>query len=744
MPDNELATDLGVPAALTVGVGTMIGAGIFVLPSVATQRVGSLLALTFLCAGLIAFVNALTVSELGTAMPKAGGSYNWVNRGLGPLFGSIAGFGDWIGLVVASAFYTLGFGIYLGVLFSLPTIPLGFVTLNGAQLGALFAGTLFVGLNYLGVKGTGRIQTLVVATLVGILMVFIADGLVRTGARELIFYETRSTETLLSGIALVFVSYLGYGKIATLGGELKNPERTIPIAVLGSVVVVTVLYTLIAALVARLVPLSELTGEVPAVLSIADLAFGSVGVALMAIAGLLATASSANFSVLSAARITFAMGRRRLVGEWLNKLHPRFATPYRSLQVTGLLIAGFILVDDLVVLAQTASAFHLVVYGLLNVALVVLRETDTDYAPSFTVPLYPFTPIAGAILSFGLIAYMDTAVIGYTAALVVGAAIWYQLYGRRRTDDEGALSQHIMRRSASLPDSAIAATAAARPDRADIRVMVSLSNPRTEQDLISLACSIAAPHDGTVVAVHVVTVPDQTPLDRGPANLDRFDRQSEQLLESAREDAVDFGVPVETHLIYSHRTMEEVFDAARRVDADALVMGWRESSPALTGRAEPAFDEIAHDLPCDVLVLKDRGFDPSRIVIPTTASENDALCAEAARLFQEGFDSEITLLHVVDGEGKRGGGERFLADWAAEHDLEGGVNRVVDTSGDVEGAIGTRAAEHTMLLMGATERGLLSRLVRRSLIYDVVEEVDCSVVLAERPHERSLLERLVG
>ena len=745
MTKNTLATDLGVGTALTVGIGTMIGAGVFVLPGLVAADVGPLVVLAFVLAGCLAFVNGLSVSELGTAFPAAGGAYHWVTRGLGPLFGSVAGFSDWLGLAVASSFYSLGFGIYLGIVLPLPPVefPLLAWGLSSTQLGAILAGTLFVGLNYLGFKGTGRIQFAVVGTLVGILLVFVVDGFWTVGTGAVAVFDISSVDGLFGAVAVVFISYLGYAKIATLGEELHDPDRTVPIAVMGSIVFVTLLYTALTTLVVLQIDLETFVADQPAVLAIAEEAFGPLGIILMTVAGLLATASSTNFSVLASARITFAMGRQRLVGEWLNKLHPRFATPYRSLQVTGLLIFGFILVDDLVLLAKTASAFHLVGYGLLNVALLVFRESNVAYDPAFRVPLYPVTPIVGAVCSFGLLAFMGSTVLWLTALLIVGSVVWYLVYGQQHTADEGLLSQQILNRSEQFPDSAVAATEAARPERADVRIMVSVANPRTEQDLMSLACALAAPQDGTVVAVHVVTVPDQVPLARAQANRERFDRQSKTLLADAKANADDFGVPVETHLIYSHRTVEAVFTAAETLDVDSLVMGWRSSTQIASGRVEPAFDEVAQQLPADMFVLRDHGFDPTTIVIPVDDDHNSALCTAAARQFQQTFDSDVTLLHVVDGEGKRDSAERFLTDWADEHELDE-PTLLVDTAGDVESAIETAANAHTMLLIGATERGLLSRLVRRSLIFDVIETVECSVVLVEGKHDRSLRERLFG
>jgi len=188
--DEELAKDLGLLAALTIGIGTMIGAGIFVLPGVAAQEAGPIVVLSFVVGGVIAVVNALSVSELGTAMPKAGGGYYYVNRGLGPLFGSISGLGDWMGLAFASAFYCIGFGGYLAdllghVTFSLPgigtvalvpTIDIVVLQLSQTQMGAILAGVIFVGVNYIGAKETGGVQTVIVLTLLGILTVFAVTG----------------------------------------------------------------------------------------------------------------------------------------------------------------------------------------------------------------------------------------------------------------------------------------------------------------------------------------------------------------------------------------------------------------------------------------------------------------------------------------------------------------------------------------------------------------------------------------
>lgn len=273
----------------------------------------------------------------------------------------------------------------------------------------------------------------------------------------------------------------------------------------------------------------------------------------------------------------------------------------------------------------------------------------------------------------------------------------------------------------------------------DFVVLVPLSNPETEAHLISLGAAIANQRNGRVVAVTIVTVPDQTSLEAAREQFEIENQQATELLAGAQRSASEFGAPIETHTIFSHRLFEAVFDAARQYEADVCVMGWGPDSPGVAGRTEPLVDELAHSLPCDFLAFKDRGFDPSRILLPTTGGPHTDMAAIVARIFNAEFDSDVTLLHATDDPDQ---GREFLASWATEHDLTDATLQV--ETGDIETVIENAAREHTMILIGATETGVLSRLARGSLVLDVLDDVDCSVLIAERETNRSLLERLIG
>jgi formate/nitrite transporter FocA (FNT family)/nucleotide-binding universal stress UspA family protein len=281
--------------------------------------------------------------------------------------------------------------------------------------------------------------------------------------------------------------------------------------------------------------------------------------------------------------------------------------------------------------------------------------------------------------------------------------------------------------------------AARDPD--SYRILVPVANPRTEGRLVEFACMLASAHEeSTVHAVHVVQTPSRLPADDG--NHDRILHESNRLMSDIERQVEEYDVRFETSTIVSARSFEAVFDRARRTRPDLVVLGWGDDRLWNAARAERPLDELTNRLPCDFLVLNDRGLDASRVLLPTAGGPDSDLSADIARMLRSTAGAEVSLLHVVD-EGERAAGEAFLEEWATEHGL-GDAARIVDDAGDVEADIERAAADHSLVLVGATERGLLSRLVTESLHLDIVTEVDASVALAERPSDRPLFERLFG
>jgi nucleotide-binding universal stress UspA family protein len=177
--------------------------------------------------------------------------------------------------------------------------------------------------------------------------------------------------------------------------------------------------------------------------------------------------------------------------------------------------------------------------------------------------------------------------------------------------------------------------------------------------------------------------------------------------------------------------------------ADLVVLGWDDRRPWAKDKPQRSFDELKSEPPCEFLVFKDRGLDMSRVLIPTAGGPDSDLSADVATALESSVGAEVSLLHVVDSPAARAAGTAFLRSWAERRGL-GDAELLVDDSGDVEGAIERAAADKSLVLIGATERGLLSRLVTDSLHLNVINELDCSVAIAERPAGRSLLRRVFG
>ena len=436
---GRLTRSLGLRHVFALSTGAMLSSGLFLLPGLAASKAGPAAVVAYLLAGVLAVPAMLSVSELATALPKAGGAYYFLERALGPAVGTVAGFGTWLSLVLKDAFAMVGMSAYLVLSLAVDPTMLALVLIG-----------LFTLVNVVGSKASASMQLGLVVVVLSAMAWFVVQGLWETADRgvdgsNLDPFFTHGGSGLVAVIGLVFVSYGGLTKVASAAEEVEDPSQRIPLGMALSLAVATVVYTLGVLVVVAVVPADVLHGDLAPIHTAAETVLPKVGVWLVVVAALAAFSSAVNAGILSAARYPMAMARDGLLPGWMGGLG-RFGTPVFGVVSTGSAIAVVVVAFDAESIAKLASAFVLLTLGLVNLAVLVLRASEIrSYAPSFRSPLYPWTQLAGIAISGYLIAQLGSAALIFVGVVTAVGWAWHHLYATPRTERTGAI-RHVFRR----------------------------------------------------------------------------------------------------------------------------------------------------------------------------------------------------------------------------------------------------------------------------------------------------------
>ncbi len=437
---QRLKKELGLFDVFAVSTGAMFSSGFFLLPGLAAAKAGPAVVLAYLFAGVLILPAMFSKAELSTALPRAGGTYFFLDRSLGPMVGTIGGLGTYLALSLKTAFALIGIGAYAAFFIELPIKTV-----------AIVLTVVFMLFNMVGAKETTVLQRWLVIILLSVLAFFTVQGvlylLTSQPASETVAqfepFLPFGLEGLFSTIGFVFVSYAGLTKVASVAEEVKNPDRNIPLGMMLSLGVTSLVYVAgVFIMVAVLDPV-ELRSDLTPVATAADAFFGwlpaPLGLVLIVAAALAAFASTGNAGLLSASRYPLAMARDRLLPDVFAKLG-KFKTPVPAILATGGLMIFFILVLDAEGIAKLASAFQLFIFMLVNLAVVVMRESRIpSYDPGYRSPLYPWMQVFGIIVCLLLIIYMGWLAILFTIGIIVICLIWYYQYARPNVKRDGAI-----------------------------------------------------------------------------------------------------------------------------------------------------------------------------------------------------------------------------------------------------------------------------------------------------------------
>ncbi len=743
-PEGEvqLARDLGLFDASMIGLGAMIGAGIFVLTGLAFQAAGPGAIVTFALNGVVSMFTALSYAELASAIPEAGGGYSFVRRAMPRWAGFLAGWMLWFAYTVACALYARGFASYsLEVLHRyVPELHHLMVSLGQRPAEALLVLAivgLFVGLNYAGAKVTGVAENVITVAKIIVLVIFIYFGMrvvaedPTTSLAAFVPMFPNGFWAVITAMGLTFIAFEGYDLIATVSEEIKDPERNIPRAIFISLGGAVVIYLLIIFVSLGAIRIPDMEGwrflgehGETAVVQAAASFMPFVGVVLIVTGGLLSTMSALNATVLASSRVAFSMGRDRMLPAIFGSIHAIRQTPHVAVLVTGLVLLVVAVSFPIEEVGSAASLMFLLSFAMTNAAAWILRVKEPNLKRRFKAPFFPVPQFLGVVTCLVLAVSQFWL---YPMSWVI-AVVWVVL---------GLSGFFFILGRAPVEERALAVPTMMPFPKGSGRVLVPVANPASFGPLYNLAKPLADAREGQVTLLNVHVVPVQTPLSIGglaaPFRIQAF----RKLVADMQADGKDVAGVVRV----AHRISAGILAAARQPGVSLVLMGWK-ATPKEARRATATvlgatMDNVMRRIPVNVAVVRIWGDFTriERILLPSAGGPHARYAAQLARDLQVAHGCEVVTLGVVKpgaSDIERGRALGFLEVTAAEARGLECSTKLIEAHDVVQGILEEASDGYDLLMVGANRDEVLKNLGFGNIPEQIARRSPCSVMMVRR------------
>lgn len=627
-----------MPGAIAVSIGGMLS-GIFVLPGLAVGITGSSVWLAFLVAALCILPAVLSKSELGTAMPKSGGTYVYIERAFGPLFGTIAGIGLWLSLLLKSAFSLVGLSAYLYVVVNIDEAYTKAI--------ALLALLLIFLLNVFGLKKVEKTQLVIVTTSIISLIVIIVLGFNSFDSKltEPVFSD--GTNGFIAGVAFLYISYAGVTKIAAIAGEIKNPAKNLPLTMIISLFLITTIYCLVALALVGNVEASILATDIKPIHTLFQTIGGETFGLIAGVVGALTLMSMANSGVLASSRFPFAMSKDGLLPSYLAGINSRFMTPVSAILTTSILIALAIIFLDVVKIAKLASAFKVLMFIFNELTVIVLRETNAQwYKPTFKSPMYPYVQIFGILSGIVLLAYLGVMPVVSVIGVVILGFLIFLVYGSKSERSGVASSYGILsfffkdaskiREYSDETDTTVDAISTS----AEV-VVPLLGDETSPETLVEMAAALKSTNE--VQAFDITEVPNQT--DSSVFMEDSPESTSLKRRIKRLADSKDLSVGFEA--VVTYELSQTINKLSSQDSCKWLVMGWGARPNSGIFISNPIGWLLAN-INSNLALFKDNGVRYiGKVVLALRPGRKDKNFIGIANNICKHYGASLTLLHVV-------------------------------------------------------------------------------------------------
>jgi uncharacterized hydrophobic protein (TIGR00271 family) len=698
--------DLSLWQVMARGLGVMVIMAAFVLLGDAAAMAGSLTPWAFLLTALLLLVNLLGYVELAVSSPCAGGAYVQVHEAKGGWLAFITGWLLILSGLGVCALLAQGFAVQVATLLhdhlglALPTWPwaVGLVILLAANNGL----------------GTQEGQRGSVAILLLLLVVLLGFILLAAPHIQLEHY-TGIHRGWGQSLTLLLVSFVGLEITASLQGEMCRRTTDTPSAMLLTPVIVALLGAAIVAVAVGVTGSAALAhSRIPLALLGANVA-GGAGRPLILIVGGLALALGLNSALMLVVRHIYVMSRDGYWPTAIRRMHPRFGTPTWAIVLAVLLLLPLTLLPVDFLSRLTGLIYLLVLMGV-NLTLIQRPQSASS---SFTLPFHPWIP--GLTLAVDVLVSLlwGSAYLGWAAGCLGLGVILYLTYAR---------SHHIEAQEGVI----VFKPPSEEQIEVDYRVLVPIANPATAGTLLHLAGALARQQGGEVLALQVVVVPDQVPLEAGRHQA----ATGRVLLERAMTQAKKEGFAIQTMTRVAHSVTQGILDTAREEQVNLILLGWRGYTRSFGASMGPVIDVVIRDAPCDVTVVKGNEWsEAKKILVPTAGGPHAPIAAQLAMSLAEIYGSEVTALYVQLGQATP---QQMEENRQRVAQTLNGLNfdcpprqKVVIAHSVVEGIV-QEAEGYDLVLLGASEEGLFDQFVFGSIPQQIAARVPKTAVIVRR------------
>ena len=697
------------------GLGVIVILAIFVLMPDALTAVGPLAPLILILAAALIVVNALGYIELATSAPspnrggraqvcRSGGAYVQVHEAQGGWLAFLTG---WI-LTLASlgvcALLAQGFALQVTTLLrdhlrlALPAWPWAVILVVLSAIN-----------NGLGTRGRrrGQANLFLIALFLGIALLAIP----RIDLDNYAMTRPHWRETL----TLLVVPFVGLEVVTSLQGEMRRRVGDLPRALLLTPSLAALLGAVIVAVTVGVVGIGGLVGSTVPMAWLGSHVIGGAGRPFILVAGAFGLALAFGSTLTLVTRQIHAMSKDGYWPSGLRRNHPRFGTPTWIIGLAALLLLPLVAVP-VHVLSRLAGLLYLIVLMAVNLAL--LQRPQAQSTP-FKLPFHPWIPGLALVLDLFVLPLSGRAYLAGAGGCLAFGMLIYLSYAR---------SHHI---EAKEGVTVFKPPPEKRP-QVGYRILVPIANPTTAGTLLRLAGVLARQQNGEVLALQVVTVPDQVPLEEGR----RRAAAGRVLLDSALSQAQEEDFELETMTRVAHDVAQGILDTAREEDVDLILLGWRGYTRSAGASMGPIIDPVIRNAPCDVTVAKGAEWSGAKkILVPTSGGPNAPIAARLAWVLSEVYQSEVTALYVQLGRATRRRMEenrRLIAKTLKGLEFHHPPQQEVVVADSVVDGIVREAQDYDLVLLGASEEGLFDQFAFGSIPQQIAARVPRTAVVVKR------------